>query len=154
MMKVIVTLITYEDWVYSHPDPALVNNYMIPGGNSYNGERTTLTELAQKGLRADASPTEIDWLAVAAPPKPLQLINGKLPRLNGHPAYSPASVTLVVNQKVGTLLNKEGKVVGHSLVTPGKVAFSEILVQGPDGRWRIIGINKLDVASGLGSLKR
>jgi len=152
MMKVIVTLIAYEDWVWSHPDPALVANYMLPGGNAYKGELASVAQLAREGWHADPSPTEIDWLAVTVPPKRLLLVNGKLGVIGRHPAYKPSVLTVVINQKVGTFLDSTGKVEAHSTGKFGKVAFSETLIQGQDARWRIYDVNRINPAGGLRSL--
>jgi hypothetical protein len=153
MLKVIVTLITYEDWVYSHPNPALVSNYMIAGGTTYQGERMTITNLSQRRLHANPSPTEIDWISVTVLPKPVH-IQDKLAKIDGHQLYGPASVDVVIDQKTGKLLNQHGEVIGHSSVNPGRAAFAETLSQGSDGRWRIISILKLDPRGGLEALRR
>jgi hypothetical protein len=38
LVTVIKTLTTYEDWLYSHPNPALVSGFMMPAGNDYGSE--------------------------------------------------------------------------------------------------------------------
>jgi hypothetical protein len=154
MMTVIITLITYEDWVGSHPNPALVGNYMIRGGQAYQGDVNLMTQLVKRDWHTDPSPSEIDWIAVTNPPKPFPPIKGKAAVTNGHRLYLPgAAVTIVLNQKVGEYLNNEGQVVGHS-PGGGKNAFSVTLAQGTDGRWRIFSIHKLDPSGGLGSLAK
>ena len=145
-MKVLVTLITYEDWVWSHPNPALVANYMLPGGDAFTKEVVSITHLAEKGWHADPSPTEIDWLAVTVPARRLHLINGKLARIADRPAYLPVTVEAVLNQKVGEYLNRAGHLVGHS-PGGGRKAFAVNLTQGADARWRIINIFPIHMPS-------
>lgn len=152
MIKVIVTLITYEDWVWSHPNPALVANYMIAGGNAYKSELASVTSLARKGWHADPSPSEIDWIAISVPAKPLRLIDGKVARVNGRQAYMPATVDIVLNQKAGEYLDNKQRVVGHS-AGGGRKPFAVTLTQGSDARWRIIDIYRLRPAGGLSGLK-
>ena len=146
MMTVFLTLVRYQDWVWSHPDPSLVRNYMMPGTAAYRNEEASISTFARRSLHADPSPTEIDWLAITGRPRRML---GKT--LGGHPAYTPCAVTAVINQRVGTLLSPEGK---PELRSPGggRAAFSEVLDQGLDGRWRIAGIVRLHPAHGLGSL--
>ena len=145
-MTVFLTLVRYQDWVWSHPDPSLVRNYMMPGTAAYRNEEASISTFARRSLHADPSPTEIDWLAITGRPRRML---GKT--LGGHPAYTPCAVTAVINQRVGTLLSPEGK---PELRSPGggRAAFSEVLDQGLDGRWRIAGIVRLHPAHGLGSL--
>jgi hypothetical protein len=155
MIKVIVTLVRYEDWVGSHPDPALVPNYMIKGGNAYASEVKLITWLQKRGWHTDPSPTEIDWASVTAEPRAMPLVNGEPAQIRGHRLYMPgAAVNVVLDLRVGELLNRTGQVVGHSSVTPGKAAFSEILAQGMDGRWRISSIYPLKPRGGLAVLAR
>jgi hypothetical protein len=154
LMKVIVTLITYQDWVWSHPNPSMVGNYMLFRGTSYKGELASITELAQKGWHSSPAPSEIDWLGVTVAPKVMPLINHKPAVIDGRQMYEPGSVNVVINQKVDVYLNSKGQVVGHTPGVPGRVAFAETLAQGLDGRWRISGIYKLDPPGGLGSLAK
>jgi hypothetical protein len=153
MMKVIVTLITYEDWVGSHPDPALVRNYMIAGKKSYQGDMKLMTELVRESLHLDPSPSEIDWLDVTVLPKPMRRADGRPIRINGRQVYMPAWVNVVIDEKTEAYLNAQGKAVSH---TPGggRTPFTVSLVQGIDGRWRISSIEKLNPSGGLGSLDR
>jgi hypothetical protein len=146
MMTVFLTLVRYQDWVWSHPDPSLVGNYMMPGTAAYRNEETSIRTFARRSLHADPSPTEIDWLAVTGQPHRMP---GKT--LGAHHEYTPCVVTAVINQKVGTLLSPEGVPVLHS-PGGGRAAFTEVLDQGLDGRWRIAAIIKLHPAHGLGSL--
>ncbi|HTV12130.1 MAG TPA: hypothetical protein VME20_09730, partial [Acidimicrobiales bacterium] len=154
MMKVLVTLITYEDWVWSHPNPALVANYMLPGGNAYEGELDSVTHLAHNGWHTDPSPTEIDWLAITVAPKQLLLINHKRAIINKRPAYTPATLTVVINQKPSSFMNRSGVVVARSSGKIGKIAFSETLSQGSDAQWRIFDVYRLNPLHGLGSLRK
>jgi hypothetical protein len=145
MMTVIITLIRYEDWVWSHPDPALVRNYMIPGGNAYKPELAGVTELVRKGWHTDPSPTEIDWIGVTLRAKPLHLIDGRRVRVDGRAAYMPAALNILINQKISPYLNDKGG---------GRTAFSITLSQGSDGRWRISDIDRLNLSAGMKGLAK
>jgi hypothetical protein len=153
MMTVIITLIRYEDWVWSHPDPALVRNYMIPGGNAYKPELAGVTELVRKGWHTDPSPTEIDWIGVTLRAKPLHLIDGRRVRVDGRAAYMPAALNILINQKISPYLNDKGVVAGHSN-GGGRTAFSITLSQGSDGRWRISDIDRLNLSAGMKGLAK
>jgi hypothetical protein len=153
MMKVIVTLIAYQDWVWSHPNRALVGNYYISGGNVYAGERRIVSQLVQKGWHTDPSPTEIDWIGVTEPPKAAEPIAGKPAHIGGRQAYMPADVNVVIDQRRGKILNVNRKLVEYS-PGGGKNAFAVTLTQGSDGRWRIIDIHKLNPPGGLAGLAR
>jgi hypothetical protein len=153
MIKVIVTLIRYEDWVWSHPRPSLVRNYMIAGGPTFTKELRGISRLARNGWHTDPSPTEIDWVAVTKTAKPVPAIDGKPAQLGGHQAYASASANIVLDQKAGAYLSSGGRVVG-TWRGAGKRAFAVILAQGTDGRWRIAAIERLDPPNGLGGLAR
>jgi hypothetical protein len=148
MMTVFLTLVRYQDWVWSHPDPSLVGNYMMPGTAAYRNEKSQVSYLERHSLHSNFSPTEIDWLAITELPRS---VHGAL--LRGHVAYTPCVMNVVINQRVGAILNAKGKPVVYS-PGGGRAAFSEILDQGPDGRWRLASVHKLRPTGGLGSLDR
>lgn len=153
MMRVIVTLITYEDWLGSHPNPKLVDEYMIKGSAPYKGDVSFLTTLLRRGWHTDYAPSEIDWLRVTVSPRPLPTIGGKPLMLGGHPAWEPASINMVVNQTSSPYLNGRGRAVAYSR-NNGKVAYAVLLVQGADGRWRIESIRMLRPLGGLKALEK
>lgn len=152
MMKVVVTLLTYQDWVGSHPDPALVPNYFVKGTQPYRAEVSLMRELLVRGWHINPSPTEIDWLAVTSQPAPL-LIDGKHTMRNGRALFGVGSVTIVIDRKRSAYLDGQGNVVGYS-VGGGKTALGLVLAQGGDARWRIAAVSHLSPAGGLGALRR
>lgn len=153
MMKVIVTLITYQDWVWSHPDPSLVGNYYIAGGNVYTDEKGVLRQLVQRGWHTNPSPTEVDWIGVTEAPRPRRQPRDGRARIGGRMTYMPASLNVVIDEESGEILNANGNLVRR---TPGggKSAFAVTLAQGSDGRWRISDIYKLRPTGGLAELAR
>ncbi len=148
IMTAFITLVRYQDWVWSHPNPSFVKRYMQPGTALYKLELSRIEQLQSHHLHADASPTDIDWLGITLPPR--RLITSSV---QGHPMFSPAALNVVINQRVGVLLNHRGVAVMRS-PGGGKAAFSEVLVEGRDGRWRLADIHLLRLSHGLGSVAR
>jgi hypothetical protein len=145
MMRVLVTLITYEDWVWSHPNPQLVANYMLRGTRAYASELRDVSNLVRRGWHADPSPSEIDWIRVVTAPRQTRLYGRLIP--------TPATLDVLINQKVGQYLNRQGRVVGHS-PGGGKAAFSVTLEQGSGKQWRIADVSQLNLSGGLEELSR
>jgi hypothetical protein len=150
MMRVLVTLITYEDWVWSHPNPQLVANYLVPGSPPYQTEFKEVREMAKEGIRSDPSPTEIDWIRVTGVPKAVEA-NGKPIVVRSHHSLLSASVEVVLNQKGGENLNARNQVVNR-IAGVGKHAFSVEFSRTENGPWRIDDIIELNVHGGLASL--
>lgn len=152
LVTVIKTLNTYEDWVYSHPDPNLISNYLWTTCNTYAHEVQNLTNLQQKGWHTDPTPTIIQWAKVTLAPvvTPYQV--------NGHRLFRGGTVTIVQDATGGTYLNDGGLVVGH-LPAAGLVAYSISLAQddngaqAPDGQFRIVAVRQLQPPGGIPALE-
>lgn len=153
MIRAVVTLIRYQDWVWSHPNPALVSRYMLAGTSLYSGEVTDVRNLETKGWHADPIPTQIDWAGVTEIPKPLLGRNGKPVVVRGHERYGPGMVNIVVTLIVEPYLNASGEVASHS-PGGGKAALSETMEQGSDGQWRLSNTTRLAPVGGFGSLAK
>ncbi len=151
IMTAFITLVRYQDWVWSHPNPSFVKRYMQPGTALYEGEVTTIRGLARRGWRSYPAPTEIDWLRIELVPTPL-LVAGHAIRVDGHLAFTPATVTAVITQRVTDYLNRSGQVVGHTPGVAGKVVFSETLIQDSRQQWRLSAISRLYIGKNLASL--
>jgi len=146
MMKVIVTLIAYEDWVWSHPDPALVANYMTPGSSAFAREVQSIQKLATTNWHSNPEPTEIDWLRIMDPPRVAMFHRGRAVMVGGHNVYMPAYVNVVLNDPSGQFLNNHGRVM-RQWPASGKHAFSVALAQGASGQWRIANINPIEMSA-------
>jgi hypothetical protein len=153
MLRVIVTLSAYQDWVYAHPNPALVNNYVLFGSSAYPQLLKGVTQLVQRGWHLGPAPREVDWAAVSLAPKPFANRQGRRAATHGHRFYTPAAVAVIFNIKSGHVFDKQGNIVGP-LEGSGKTALSLGLSQGTDGRWRIAYIVQLHPTGGFGSLAK
>ncbi len=80
LLTVIKTLTTYEDWVWSHPNPALVANYDLQTGTDYAGELKNISNFERLGLHADPTPTEIDFIKVVTASRPQASVASGQPR--------------------------------------------------------------------------
>ena len=69
MIRVIVTLSAYQDWLYAHPNPALVKNYVLFGSSAYPAVIERRQPARPKRLASGAGPREIEWAAVSLAPK-------------------------------------------------------------------------------------
>lgn len=156
LVTVIKTLTTYEDWVWSHPNPSLVANYEMPSGNVYAGEVKDITDFQQRGLHGSPTPAEIDFVKVTQPaiPQPAQA-DGQPANVNGHPYFVGGIVTVVYNLKSIPMLDANGTTSGQSFNPshPGPTAYVISLVQGPDGQFRINDSNQINPPGGIGALE-
>ena len=153
MLGVIVTLSAYQDWLYAHPNPALVKNYVLFGSSAYPQLLKGVNQLVQRGWHLGPAPREIDWAAVSLAPKPFVNRQGRQAAAHGHKFYTPAAVAVIFNIKSGHVFDKQGNIVGP-LKGSGKTVLSIGLSQGTDGRWRIAYIVQLHPAGGFGSLAK
>ena len=147
-----MTLITYEDWVWSHPNPALVANYMLPGTPTYTSERTAIAQLAAKAWHSSPIPSEIDWVGVTPSPKPEKFVAGRksgIMRLASTVKY----LNIVLNQNAGQFITSSGRVEERWPAT-GRAAFAVSLVRMTGREWRIATITHLDTSRGLGRIVR
>ena len=157
LVTVIKTLTTYEDWVWSHPDRALVSNYELSNGTAYSGELTAISDLQHMGLHADPTPTEIDWVKVETPARPqASLPDGKPRQLDGHQWFIGGVITVVEANKAIPMLTADGAPSGQQFNPShlGPTAYSISLVQGSDGRFRIEDSSQLNPPGGIPSLEQ
>lgn len=125
----------YSDWLFAHPNPALLANYMLPTCRYYKGVEAELTTLAgNNGWHARPSVAAIQWIMVNGPFMPGPGF------LEGHPAYIGGGVKVVITKtpQSADILNSAGQVVttfnDQKLLQMAVVTFA----QGPDGRFRVI----------------
>lgn len=142
MIRVFVTLMAYQDWVWSHPNPKLVANYTVPGTAAYRREISSITYIARRHWHTPPNPTEIDWVGVTEKPVPLE---ATVPSLSpSHVAYQSAALNCVLNRDGGVYLSSRGRVVG-SWRGAGRVPFSVWLDESASGQWRVASVQQLNV---------
>jgi hypothetical protein len=152
LVTVIKALTTYEDWLYSHPDPALVSGFMLTTGNDYASEIQNMTTLQGKGWHTDSTPTVVDWAKVESPATP------EPGTIDGYQAFGGGLVTIVQDLAPGAYLNAAGQVVGHE-PNGGLTAYSISLAQQaggaqtPDGQFRILDVTQLHPPGGIAALE-
>ncbi|MGH9126222.1 MAG: hypothetical protein ACRDZ8_16080 [Acidimicrobiales bacterium] len=129
---VLHTLTTYIDWVFAHPNPALVANYMLPSSRTYSSAMMQLGTLKASEWHQRPGVTDIAF-AKADGPFPLAPAT-----LNGHQAYQGTGVRVIVNSTPESLqvLNSSGQVVS-SFNNPAQQFLVISLAQGSDGQFRI-----------------
>lgn len=138
LVTVLKTLTIYRDWVWSHPNPALVRNYELSSGNDYATEVRDLTDLQDKGLHASPTPSEIDSVRVTQPPKDQPAVGGTPARINGYQWFFGGIVETVDDVKPVPLLTASGASSGEQFnpTSVGYITYYVSLVQGPDGQFR------------------
>lgn len=157
LVTVIKTLTTYEDWVWSHPNPALVANYELRSGNVYAGEVKDVTAFQQQNLHASPTPAEIDFVKVTQPAKPQPAqANGQPSKINGYTWFVGGIVTVVYNLEPIPMLDANGSVSGQAFNPshPGPTAYVISLVQGPNGQFRINDSNQINPPGGIKALEQ
>jgi hypothetical protein len=129
---VLKTLSAYSDWLFAHPDPALVANYMLRSSRTYSGVAAELQTLVQDGWHARPSSTDIAFAKANAP------FEQAPATVNGHQAYLGTDVRVLVENTAESLqvLNAAGQVVS-SFNSPPQQFLVISLAQGPDGQFRI-----------------
>lgn len=150
-VEVLKTLTIYEDWAWSHPNPALVANYELQAGNAYANEVSTLTHFAQRGLHAAPTPAEIDFVKIDTP----GTVDSPQHELSGFEAFHGPVITAVYNMKAIPLLNASGQASGQQFNPPtmGPTAFLISLVQGPDGQFRLATVEMTNPPGGIAALE-
>jgi hypothetical protein len=148
--------VTYRDWVWSHPNPALVANYGLSNGNGYAAEVKDVTQFQQQGIHADPTPSEINFVRVTVQAVPQSAIGGKQAKLGGYQWFRGGAVTAVYNVKPVPMLRSNGRPSGQQFNPPvlGQVAYSITLVQGPDGQFRFEDTVQLNPPGGIAALER
>ena len=144
LVSVVRTLSTYKDWVYAHPDPALVKNYMLASSSYFFGDTKQLQTLVANHWHDSANPTLVKFVRVTLPPH----VSGQR---NGKPMYSGSLVTVVLNFAGGQVLDASGK---PTITNPtNDMAYSWGLSYGPDFQWRISDMGQLNPPGGIASLE-
>jgi hypothetical protein len=153
-MTVLKTLATYRDWVWSHPNPALVANYSLPNGNGYSGEVSTLAALQRDGLHADPTPSRILYARVTAPATP-QHVGNRYFKLGNYQDFHGGSVVAVYDVQPVPLLTASGQASGkqYSPTRVGQIGYSITLVQGSDGRFRFADTTQLNPPGGISAIE-
>jgi len=139
----------YSDWLFAHPNPTLLANYMLPRCPYYNGVEAELTTLADKGWHARPSVADIQWIKVTVPFTPAPGF------LDGYPAFVGGSIKAVITNtpQSADVLNAAGQIV--TKFTDQKllelVGFN--FAQGSDGRFRIIDAGLADPPGGIAAFE-
>jgi hypothetical protein len=79
----------YSDWLFAHPNPALLANHMLPSSRNYAGVKAELTTLQTNGWHARPSVSEIVWIESQGP-----FAHG-VGLVNGHPSYVGTGIKVV-----------------------------------------------------------
>jgi hypothetical protein len=124
----------YSDWLFAHPNPALLANYMLSTCPYYKGVEAELTTLVDKGWHARPSVAEIQWIKVNGPFTPAPGL------LDGHPAYVGGGVKVVIanTPQSADVLNSAGQVVSEFTDQQPLQMLGVNFAQGSDGRFRIV----------------
>ena len=154
LVTVLKTLATYRDWVWSHPNPALVANYSLANGTGYASEVASLATLERDGLHADPTPSKILYVRVEVPATPQHIGNKYLKRGN-YQDFLGGIITAVYEVQPVPLLTASGQSSGKQFnpTSVGQVAYSISLVQGPDGRFRFEDTTQLHPPGGIPSIE-
>jgi hypothetical protein len=139
----------YSDWLFAHPNPALLANYMLLRCPYYKGVEAELTTLADKGWHARPSVAEIQWIKVNGPFTPAPGF------LNGHPAFVGGGVKVVLanTPQSADVLNAAGQVVTKFNDQQPLQMLGINFAQGPDGQFRIIDEGLFNPPGGLAAFE-
>ncbi|HEX3425787.1 MAG TPA: hypothetical protein VHT30_06625 [Acidimicrobiales bacterium] len=135
---VMKTLSAYSDWLFAHPNPALVANYMLPSSRTFSGTMSALGTMVKNGWHQRPSVTQLAFVKADAPFKQAPAT------VNGHQAYLGTVVRVLIEDtpQSSDILNSAGQVVG-SLHNPAQAFLAVALAQGSDGQFRISDITEL-----------
>ena len=155
LVTVLKTLTTYEDWVWSHPNPKLVANYELQSSNTYASEVKNITQFEQMGLHAAPLPAEIDFVKVVTQPRPQMLASGKPVMVGTYQLFLGGEVTAVYNLKPISMVTANGSPSGQQFnpTALGPTGYGISLVQGPDGQFRFADVRELNPAGGVAALE-
>jgi hypothetical protein len=115
-----LALVRYSDWVGSHPNPKLVNKYVLPTSNIYRAQVYLMQQMVARRWYISPQPTEVDFLKVVVPP-----VTRTLPDKQ---KYLGGVIETVINEMKYPYLNLAGKVVGRT-AGGGPTAYAVTLVQ-------------------------
>jgi len=156
LVTVLKTLVTYRDWVWSHPNPALVANYDLPSGNGYAADLKDVSQFQQEGIHADPTPSVITFVRVTLQPVPQPAVGGKPAQLGGYQWFRGGLLTDVFDIQPVPMLKGNGQPSGQQFNPPtvGEVAYSVSLVQGPNGQFHFDDSNQLNPPGGIAALEQ
>lgn len=155
LVTVLKCLSTYSDWVWSHPDPALVANYDLSISPIYAQARNIIVEFQHDGLHAVPTPSTILWVKVQQAPKPF-VVQGVPQTYAGHPAFTGGIVTAVTDNQNIPLLNSANQPSGKQYSSPvqGPAAYEITFSQGSDGQYRYSDVVPLNPPGGIAALEQ
>ena len=134
-----LALYAYHDWLYEHPNAALVSRYAVAGGPAYKVELYNIEYLIANHAHAPNDPRGLDgdiqFAKVTLVPKPITGPNGKQELRSGHPAFQGGIVTVVAKYLASNFYGSSGQYVQPGQQA-GTSAISYSLIQGVDGQWR------------------
>lgn len=157
LIGVLKCLTTYRDWVWSHPNPALVTNYLLAGSSAATTDANLLSQLRQQGLHAPPTPAVIDFARVSRPATPTAASPpaSTPPKLNGYAEFSAGLVVEVMTVTSFPLLTSTGAASGKQF-TPtetGQLAYLVDLSQAPNGQFVENSATQLNPPGGIASLE-
>lgn len=133
-----LALYAYHDWLYEHPNAALVANYSAPGSPAYKLELGNIEYLIAHHAHAANDPRGLDgdiqFVKVVVAPKAIVGPDGKQAMRDGHPAFQGGILTIVAQYVEDDLYGSTGKFI-QAGQHPGTQAIDYSLVQGPTGQW-------------------
>jgi len=157
LIAVLKCLTTYRDWVWSHPNPTLVTNYLLAGSSAATTDASLLSQLRQQGLHAPPTPAVIDFARVSRPATPTAASPpaSTPPKLNGYAEFSAGLVVEVMTVTSFPLLTATGAASGKQF-TPtetGQLAYLVDLSQAPNGQFVENSATQLNPPGGIASLE-
>jgi hypothetical protein len=157
LIAVLKCLTTYRDWVWSHPDPTLVPNYLLAGSSGATTDANLLSQLKQQGLHASPTPTVINFARISRPATPTAASPpaSTPPKINGYAEFSAGLVVEVTTVASFPLLTTTGAPSGKQF-TPsqtGQLAYLVDLSQAPDGQFVENSATQLNPPGGIASLE-
>lgn len=127
---IVRSIVAYNEWLYLHPRPELLDSIMLPAHKEYADTKLGLTSLATKGWRYDPQPSPV---AVQRVTLGTRLSATKVSLVI---RYGPAPQYRVVDQT--------GKVISDSPATADGNSVVWTLAQSPgDPRWRLEDVDPL-----------
>lgn len=129
MKTAFLALVRYSDWVGTHPNPALVKNYVTPASDVYAAQNYLMAQMSKRHLHLPPSPSQIDFVAVVKKPVLRRSASGQILLLAGKRAYTAGIIYAVVTQVTEPYLNKNDRIVGHTSRGTGPTPWKISLVQ-------------------------
>ena len=127
---IVRSMVAYNEWLYLHPNPELLDEILLPAHKEYADTKLGLTNLATKGWRYDP------------PPAPVTV-----ERVTLGTRMSATKVSLVIRYGPAPhyrVVDPAGKVVDESPATADGNSVVWTLAQTPgDPRWRLEDVDRL-----------